>query len=179
MREKADAEKFKAAVATIPEAAAVAETVLLAVPWTAAPMVLRAAGGLSGKVLLDCTNPVTPELDHLTVGFCTSSGEEVARLALGAKVVKVFNTNGVGNMADPGYGSLKVTMLYAGDHNDSNKVAAGLVVQIGMEPVYLGPLKKARLLEPLAMTWILLARHCGLGRDFAHNIVRRSDVRLA
>src|SRR5689334_17609502 len=103
---KAEAEKVNAAVASVPEAAAGAEAVLLAVPWAAAPAVLKAAGDLSGKVLLDCTNPVTPELDHLTVGFATSSGEEVARLAPGAKVVKVFNTNGVGNMADPDYGPL-------------------------------------------------------------------------
>ena len=174
---KAEAEKINAAVASVPEAAAGAEVVLLAVPWTAAPAVIEAAGDLSGKVLLDCTNPVTPELDHLTVGFTTSSGEEVARLAPGAKVVKVFNTNGVGNMADPDYGPLRVTMLYAGDHVDANKVAAGLAAQIGMEPVYLGPLREARLLEPLAMTWILLARHRGLGREFALNIVRRSDAK--
>ena len=95
----------------------------------------------------------------------------------GAKVVKVFNTNGVGNMADPDYGRLRATMLYAGDHDGANKVAAGLAEEIGMEPVYLGPLKEARLLEPLAMTWILLARHRGLGREFALNIVRRSDAK--
>ena len=174
---KADAEKINAAVATVPEAAAGAEAVLLAVPWTAAPAVLKAAGDLSGKVLLDCTNPVTPELDHLTLGFTTSSGEEVARLTPGAEVVKVFNTNGVGNMADPDYGRLRATMLYAGDHDDANRVAADLAARIGMEPVYLGPLKEARLLEPLAMTWILLARHRGLVRDFALNIVRRSDAK--
>jgi hypothetical protein len=30
-------------------------------------------------------------------------------------VVKVFNTNGVKNMADPDHGDHRVTMLYAGD----------------------------------------------------------------
>jgi len=179
MKKKADAEKFQATVTTIPGAAASAEAVLLAIPWTAAPEVLKAAGDLSGKVLLDCTNPVTPDLTHLTIGFTTSAGEEVARLAPGARVVKVFNTNGVGNMADPDYGTLKATMLYAGDDRDANQVAADLAEQIGMEPVYLGPLKEARLLEPLAMAWILLARHRGLGRDFALNIVRRSDAKPA
>ena len=179
MKKKADAEKIQATVTTIPGAAASAEAVLLAIPWTAAPEVLKAAGDLSGKVLLDCTNPVTPDLTHLTIGFTTSAGEEVARLAPGARVVKVFNTNGVGNMADPDYGTLKATMLYAGDDRDANQVAADLAEQIGMEPVYLGPLKEARLLEPLAMAWILLARHRGLGRDFALNIVRRSDAKPA
>jgi predicted dinucleotide-binding enzyme len=175
-KKTAEAETIGATVATVPAAVKDAEAVLLAVPWAAAPEVLTSAGDLSGKVLLDCTNPVTPELDHLTLGFTTSAGEEVARLAPAAKVVKVFNTNGVGNMADPDYGPLKATMLYAGDHDDANKAAADLAAEIGMEPVYLGPLKEARLLEPLAMAWIVLARHRGLGRDFALNVVRRSDV---
>jgi predicted dinucleotide-binding enzyme len=178
-KKRAETETIGAAVATVAAAVKGVEAVLLAVPWTAAPDVLKAAGDLSGTVLLDCTNPVTPALDHLTIGFTTSAGEEVARLTPGARVVKVFNTNGVGNMADPDYGPLRATMLYAGDHDEANKVAAGLAAEIGMEPVYLGPLREARLLEPLAMAWILLARHRGLGRDFALNVVRRSDVKPA
>jgi predicted dinucleotide-binding enzyme len=150
-----------------------AEAVLLAVPWGAVPDALRAAGDLAGKVLLDCTNPVTPELTHLTVGHATSAGEEVARLAPGACVVKVFNTNGAKNMADPDYGGHQVTMLYAGDDEGANRVAATLAEQLGFEAIYLGPLKEARLLEPLAMAWIVLARHRGLGRDFALDVVRR------
>lgn len=172
-KKKAEAEKLKAEVKSLREATTSANVILLAVPWTVVPEVLKAAGDLSGKVLLDCTNPVTSELTHLTIGFTTSSGEEVAKLASDAKVVKIFNTNGVGNMADPDYDGEKVTMLYAGDDDDANKLAARLAEEIGMEPIWLGPLKESRLLEPLAMTWILLARHRGLGRDFALNIIRR------
>jgi 8-hydroxy-5-deazaflavin:NADPH oxidoreductase len=90
-----------------------------------------------------------------------------------ARVVKGFNTNGVRNMEDPDDGDHKVTMLYAGDDEGANRVAARLAEEVGFEPVYLGPLKEARLLEPLAMAWIVLARHRGLGRDFALNVVRR------
>jgi 8-hydroxy-5-deazaflavin:NADPH oxidoreductase len=74
---------------------------------------------------------------------------------------------------DPDYGGHRTTMLYAGDDEAANRVAAGLAEQIGFEPVYLGPLKESRLLEPLAMAWIVLARHRGLGRDFALDVVRR------
>jgi predicted dinucleotide-binding enzyme len=162
----------KAAIGPVGNAAK-AEAVLLAVPWRAVPDALRAAGDLSGKVLVDCTNPVTPELTHLTIGHTTSAGEEVARLAPTARVVKVFNTNGARNMADPDYGGHKVTMLYARDDDGANRIAAGLAEQLGFESVYLGPLKEARVLEPLAMAWIVLARHRGLGRDFALDVVRR------
>ena len=171
-RKRAEAAKAKASVGPVGDAAK-AETVLLAVPWRAAADVLKEAGNLSGKVLLDCTNPVTQELTHLTIGHTTSAGEEVARLAPGARVVKVFNTNGSRNMADPDYGGHKATMLYAGDDDAANRIAAGLAAEIGFEPIYLGPLKEPRLLEPLAMAWIVLAHQRGLGRDFALDVVRR------
>jgi predicted dinucleotide-binding enzyme len=171
-RKRAGAEKVKAGIGPVGMAQC-AGAVLLAVPWAAVPDALKAAGDRSGKVLLDCTNPVTPEVTHLTIGFTTSSGEEVAQLAPQARVVKVFNTNGAKNMADPDYGGHGVTMLYAGDDGGANRTAARLAEEIGFEPVYLGPLREARLLEPLAMAWIVLARYRGLGRDFALNIVRR------
>jgi predicted dinucleotide-binding enzyme len=174
-RKRADAEKMKAKIGPVSDAAT-AEAVLLAVPWAGVPDALKAAGDLTGKVLLDCTNPVTPELTHLTIGHTTSAGEEVARMVPNARVVKVFNTNGAKNMADPDYGRHRVTMLYASDDEGANRAAADLAEQVGFEPVYLGPLKEARLLEPLAMAWIVLARHRGLGRDFALDVVRRPDA---
>ncbi len=172
-KKQADATAAGASVASVRQAAADAEVVLLAVPWRAVPDVLREAGNLAGKVLLDCTNPLTPDFAGLVVGTTDSAGEQVARMAPGAKVVKVFNTNGAANMADPDYGTSKVTMLYAGDDAGANAVAARLAADLGFEPVELGPLWASRLLEPLAVTWIVLSRQRGYGVDFALNLVRR------
>jgi predicted dinucleotide-binding enzyme len=55
----------------------------------------------------------------------------------------------------------------------SHRRARNLAKEDGFKAVYLGSLKKARLLEPLAMVWIVLARHRGLGRNFALNIIHR------
>jgi predicted dinucleotide-binding enzyme len=71
------------------------------------------------------------------------------------------------------YGGLRLTMLSAGDDPAANPVAARLAAEIGFEPIELGPLTCSRLLEPLAMTWTVLARRRGLGRDFAPGVVRR------
>jgi predicted dinucleotide-binding enzyme len=169
--ERTEAEQIGSTLATARDAATGSEVVLLAVPWRAVTGVLREAGDLSGKILLDCTNPLTPDFAALEIGHTTSAGEEVARQAPGARVVKIFNTNGVANMADPDYGGSRVTMLYAGDDAGANKVAAGLAAEIGFEPVELGPLSAARLLEPLALTWIVLSRQRGLGKAFALNLV--------
>src|SRR5437016_721258 len=67
----AGAKAAKASVASVPEAAAGAEVVVLAVPWPAVRDALAAAGDLAGKVLLDCTNPLTPDLSGLELGTTT------------------------------------------------------------------------------------------------------------
>jgi predicted dinucleotide-binding enzyme len=169
---RAFAEAARAAIGSV-DAAQHSDVVLLAVPWHDVADVLQAAGDLSGKVLLDCTNPVNADFTELTLGHDTSAAEEILRMVPRAHVVKIFNTNGAKNMADSDYGTHKVSMFYAGDDERANQIAAQLAQEIGFEPVELGPLKFARLLEPLAMTWIMLARHCGFGRDFALDAIRR------
>jgi len=172
-KQQADATKMKASVAAINEAVAKSEVVVLAVPWPAVPDALRAAGNLTGKVLLDCTNPLKPDLSALDVGTTTSGGEQVAKAAPGAKVVKIFNTTGAGNMANPKYGGTKVTMLYAGDDAEAKKVASRLASDLGFDPVDAGPLSSGRMLEPFALLWISLAYQQKMGMDFALNVVRR------
>ena len=169
-----DASKMKASVAGIKEAVMKSEVVVLAVPWPAVPDAVQAAGRLQGKVLLDCTNPLKPDLSGLEVGLTTSGGEQVAKAAAGAKVVKIFNTTGAGNMASPNYGGTKVTMLYAGDDSGAKQVAARLAADLGFDPVDAGPLSSARMLEPVAFLWISLAYQQKMGMDFALNVVRRS-----
>jgi predicted dinucleotide-binding enzyme len=48
-----------------------------------------------------------------------------------------------------------------------------LVGKLGFEPADAGPLKNARLLEPLAMFWIDQAMKRGRGREFALALVNR------
>ena len=169
----AQAQAAKAPLVSIAEAAANAEVVVLAVPWPAVNDAIAAAGNLSGKVLLDCTNPLKGDLSGLEVGLDTSAGEQVAQAARGALVVKIFNTTGAGNMADPHYGNVRLTMLYAGDDAQANATAARLAQDIGFDPICVGPLSASRLLEPLALAWIRLAYSEHLGTDFAFNVIRR------
>lgn len=160
-----------ASTGTVAEAAAFGEVVALTVPWSAARDALRAAGNLSGKILLDAMNPLSPGL-RLEVGLTTSAGEQVAAWTPGARVVKIFNTTGFNNMANPRYGDTGITMFYCGDDAGAKAVAAQLAAELGFSPVDAGPLTQARLLEPLALLWISLAIG-GLGRDIALQLIRR------
>src|SRR5258708_1474196 len=72
---KVDAAAKKASIASVRDAIAGAEVVALTVPWDAVPETLASAGNLAGKVLLDCTNPLLPDLSGLTVGGTESGGE--------------------------------------------------------------------------------------------------------
>lgn len=155
------------------EAAAFGEIVVLATPWHATEAAVRSAGDLTGKVLVDCTNPLKPDLSGLLIGFDTSGGEQVADWARGARVVKCFNTAAASSMTRPDYGERRLTMFLCGDDAAAKRVVTSLVEQIGFEPADAGSLRTARLLEPLAMLWIHRSYVQGWGKDFGFCIARR------
>ncbi|MEJ2421429.1 MAG: NADPH-dependent F420 reductase [Acidobacteriota bacterium] len=162
-----------ARAASVEEACMGAEIVVLAVPWGAVKDVLKTAGGLEGKILVDCTNPIADGFSGLSVGFDTSAGEEVAAMAPGARVVKAFNTTGSKNMANPILGEDRATMFICGDDARAKEVVADLADQLGFDACDTGPLYHARYLEPMAMLWVDMAYRQGVGPDFAFKILRR------
>ena len=158
-------------VVAMADAAAGADLIFLAVPWGEIPAVIDSLGKLTGKILVDTTNPISAERD-LALGFDDSAGETVALLASDARVVKAFNTTGAENMTKARDFTTKPMMLMAGDDANAKAAVRKLAEEIGFEAVDAGPLKASRYLEPIAMQWIKLA-YGGLGRQFAFSIVRR------
>jgi 8-hydroxy-5-deazaflavin:NADPH oxidoreductase len=161
-----------ARVAAPRAAAEAAEVVVLATPWAAAQEAVAALGDLAGRPLLDATNPIGPGLS-LAVGHHDSGGELVQRWAPSARVVKVFNSTGVENMAQPRFGSRAATMFYCGDDAGACRAAHRLATDLGFDAVAAGPLRNARLLEPLGLLWIDLALKQGQGRGIAFALLRR------
>lgn len=155
------------------DAAQKAEVICLATPWPSTEEAVKSLGDLTGKVVIDCTNPLKKDLSGLTHGFETSGGEQVQSWAKGSRVVKCFNTVGFNIMADPVLEGRKVAMFYCGDDQAAKDIVRKLVVDIGFEPQDAGPLSFARVLEPHALLWISAAYKFGLGRDFAFSIVRK------
>ena len=155
------------------EAVKEAEIVVIATPWSAAEGAIRSLGSLAGKIVIDCTNPLGmgPDGLQLVLGFNTSAGEQVASWAPDAIVFKTLNTTGARNMAKAADYRVKPVMLVAGDDASSKLRVMELVGKLGFEAVDAGPLKNARLLEPLAMLWIDQAMKRGRGRDFAFALV--------
>lgn len=157
-------------------AAAEAEAIALATPWPATEAAVRGLGDVSGKIVIDCTNPLAMGANGLglAVGHTVSGGELVAQWATGASVFKAFNTTGANNMADLGTYPIAPAMFVAGDDDTRKPEVMSLVRDVGFEAIDAGPLRMARLLEPMAMLWIDQALYRGVGRDFAFAVVRKS-----
>lgn len=153
-------------------AANIAKIIVLATPWGAVEAALKDLGPLTGKIIIDATNPLTRDF-ALAVGHTDSAGETVARLAPGARVVKAFNTTGFGNMADSHYPGGKLMMAVAGDDAEAKKTVMQLAADLGFEPIDTGPLSMSRYLEPMAMVWIKCAMVQKMGRDFGFAVLRR------
>ncbi|MGH6951367.1 MAG: NADPH-dependent F420 reductase [Vitreimonas sp.] len=148
-------------------AAAAADVVILAVPYDAARETLAAAGDLTGKTIIDITNPMTPDFSGLSIGHTTSAAEEIQKAAPGAHVVKAFNTTFAHLLTHPKPGGKRLTAFYAGDDVDSNESVRALIERIGFHAEYAGPLKHARYLEPLAALNIAFAYGLGAGVNIA------------
>lgn len=166
--DRAKAEALGAEVATVAEAVATAEAVVLAVPWPALEAAVGECGDLAGRIVVDVTNPLamTPHGMRLAIGFETSAAERIAELAPGARVVKAFNQTGADNMARARTYATRPVMFAAGDDAQAKAAVMTLIEDVGFQAVDAGPLEAARLLEPLAMLWISQA-FSGRGRDFA------------
>jgi predicted dinucleotide-binding enzyme len=161
-----------ATAVTVPDAARSADIIVLATPWPAVADAIQAMGDIRGKVLVDCTNPLSLNGDgslSLSLGSTTSGAEEVEKLATGAQVVKAFNTYGWENFADSSYpntAGLKPVMFMCGDHDAAKETVAKLAGDIGFEPVDTGGLGMSRSLEPLALLWIRLSIRDGRNANF-------------
>lgn len=161
-----------ASAASAASASAGAEIVVLATPWSGLEQTVAGLGDLSGKIVIDCTNPIAPGF-QLAVGLTTSGAEQVAGWAGGARVVKAFNTTGWENMADPLYDGQPTTMFICGDEAEAKAVVTELAETLGFEVADVGDLTAARFIEPLALVWIKLAITQGHGRTLAFKIVKR------
>jgi predicted dinucleotide-binding enzyme len=153
-----------------------AEVVFLATPFAAieaALMPLKAA--LAGKVLVDCTNPVGPNLTH-GLQSQTSGSETIQALMPETQVVKAFAIYGFENFEDshyPGYGDLKPAMLIAGNDAAAKATVADLCDQLGWETVDTGNLSMALHLEHMTLLWIKMARAQGRGAGFVWAMLQR------
>lgn len=160
------------------EAAAFGEVVILATPWIAAQEALKQAGqSLEGKILWDCTNALKPDMSGLLIGTTTSGGEEVSKLAPQARVVKAIPPFAeLLRSSSVLIGGGRSTVFVCSDDEGARRVVAGLVRDIGADPVDAGALAMARYTEPAGMLLAQLAYFRGLGARIGLSLLREATA---
>ena len=171
-----DSEKLKRTAASLgvsagtpAEAADFGEVIVLATPWKATAAVLMQIRNVTpGRILWDCTNPLKPDMSGLEIGTTTSGGEQVARMAPWAKIVKAIPPFAeVLHSASTAVNGTKPGVFVCGDDSQARNIVAGLVEQIGGAPIDAGPLTLARYTEAAGMLLVQLAYLQGWGRGLA------------
>ena len=124
------------------------DVVFLAVNWSRIPAALSAAGDLSGRVLIDTTNPLeAPDFVKADLGGRTSS-EVVSEWAVGAYLVKAFNhMTPASYRSGPRRNGAPKLLFHSSDHNDAHLAAAALISELGYVPIELGPLASGGVLH--------------------------------
>ena len=145
------------------------DIVILAVPYASAAEVVREYGdALSGKIVIDITNPVAPDMTGLVTPEGSSGAQETAKAApAGVHVVKAFNTV-FGNVltADAAQGR-SLDVFIAGDEAQAKKDVSAFVESLGLRPLDAGPLPMARALENAGLLEISLMNHALENTSFA------------
>ncbi len=151
----------RAAAGTVAEAAAFGEVAVLATRWDGTENAIRLAGpqNLAGKVVIDVTNPLAfaPNAPpRLALGHTTSAGEQVQRWLPEARVVKAFNSVGNPHMFRPQFPGGPPDLFICGNDAAAKQTVTEISKAFGWPSVIdIGGIDGARLLEPLAMLWIV------------------------
>lgn len=135
------------------------EIVVLAVPYGALDEIVAQRGDeLAGKVVVDITNPLDFQtFDSLVVPADGSAAAELAAKLPRAKVVKAFNTNFAATLGTGKVGQNTTTVLVAGDDADAKQGVVSFVKAAGLNALDAGSLKRARELEAIGSTQLVLA----------------------
>jgi 8-hydroxy-5-deazaflavin:NADPH oxidoreductase len=155
----------------IRDTATSAELIVVAVPFGAIDDVVKAAGKvLEGKTVVDVTNALDANM-NLAVGFTTSGAEELQKKLPRSRVVKAFNTVFAHHMESGKLGDQRLSAFVAGDNEPARKQVIELARSIGFDAIDSGPLKNARLLEPLAFFNIQLGYALGMGTQIGFKLL--------
>lgn len=143
-----------ASATTQAEAATHADIVVLAVPGLLVDEITRNLGDLSGKIIIDPTNPLQRSEQGFEHAVATSNAEIIQAAAPNAHVVKAFNTLNWKTMVDPDEAGGPVSIPLVGDSGPAKKTVAELVEGMGLEAIDLGGIENARWVEGMLILWI-------------------------
>jgi len=178
-----DATTLQKAAATIGRSATVADTgeiarvsdiIVLAIPWSASADALRALGDVRGKIVWTIINPFKPDFSGLEFGTTTCAGEEIAKIAVGAKIVE-----GLPLFADilasstRRFDGERASVFYCGDDVAAKALVGELLADLDVDAVDVGPLTSGRYIEPAMMMLMRIQFAPGASGQYAFRLLHR------
>jgi predicted dinucleotide-binding enzyme len=139
------------------------------VPYASAAAVVSEYGdALHGKVIVDITNPVTPDFTGFVTPEGSSGAQEIAKAApAGAHVVKAFNTL-FSNVLKVGSAEGRpLDVFIASDDAQAKAHVSKFIESLGLHPMDAGPLPMARALENVGLLELALMTHVVKHTNFA------------
>ena len=143
-----------AAATTQAEAVKGADIVVLAVPGMLVEEITRSLGDLTGKIIIDPTNPIDRSGQEFKMGVSSSNGEIIQFAAPDSSVVKAFNSLSWQTMIDPEMSGGPVSIPLAGNSSDAKATVAELVEGMGLEAIDLGGIENAHWIEGMLIMWL-------------------------
>ena len=139
------------------EAAASADVVVLAVPFSSVEAVAaEIRDAVKGKVVVDTTNRMAFGPTGPTMDLAESNAERLAAWLPDAHVVKAFNTLFASHQSDPIAEGVQLDGFVAADDSAAKATILELVRSMGLNAVDVGPLSRAQQLEQMAFLNIAL-----------------------
>ena len=139
------------------EAVTGASIVVLATPFASlSEIAAEIRDAVRGATVVDATNRMSFGAEGPAIDTTTSNAEELAALLPDAHIIKAFNTLFASHQSDPIADGVQLDGYVAGDDPAAKALVLELVGSIGLEPVDVGPLARARQLEGLAFLNITL-----------------------
>jgi predicted dinucleotide-binding enzyme len=137
------------------------DIVIVAVPYVSAVAVVSEYGdALHGKVIVDITNPITPDCTGFVTPQGSSGAQEIAKAApAGAHVVKAFNTLPRDVLAAGSVEGRPLDVFIAGDDVPAKARVSAFVESLGMRPMDAGQLRMAGALENATLLQLGLIAH--------------------
>ncbi len=138
------------------------EVILLAVPPVAIPQIGEDFGHLmQGKIVIDISNPRLDREGPITEEWLAmGTGLAMAQYLSGVRLVKAFNTLGARVFANPMRNGERIGAPIAGDDEEALAVVADLVRGLGLDPVIVGPLERAKEFDRGSPIWVTGASSC-------------------
>jgi 8-hydroxy-5-deazaflavin:NADPH oxidoreductase len=144
----------RAHAASVADAVAAAQVVLVAVLGPAVTGVLQAAGPLDGRIMIDAAN----SLGKGVFGQQQLTLRSLADAFPRARWVRAFNSLSVSIMADDNHREPPWVLFLSGDQ-EAKPAAGQLIRDAGFDPVDLGGIDDSQLQDPGGVLWTYTLTH--------------------